>query len=96
MKIVITSKKPVLTPYGRLPAGRPIDVNDHLSKFLIERGDAVLFETKQAIDRPSEAAGKTEPSSASLAAQASQVTTPSESESGAKRRGRPRKEASSS
>lgn len=96
MKIVVTSKKPVLTTYGRLPANVPVDVADQLAKFLIERGDAVLFETKQAIDRPSEAAGKTEPSSASPAAQASQVTTPSESESGAKRRGRPRKEASSS
>jgi hypothetical protein len=96
MKIVITAKKPVLTTYGRLPANVPVDVADQLAKFLIERGDAVLFETKQAIDRPSEAAGKTEPSSASLAAPASQVTTPSESGSGVVKRGRgrPRKEAS--
>jgi hypothetical protein len=95
MKIVVITKKPVLTTYGRLPKDKPVDVNDHLARFLIERGDAVAFETKERMDRPSVAAGAMEPSSALPVAQASQVTMLSESEPGVKRRGRPRKEASS-
>lgn len=95
MKIVITSTKPVLTQFGRLPKGQAVDVPEQLAKFLIDRGDAVAFETKQAIDRPSVAAGTMESSSALPVAPASQVTTPSESEPGVKRRGRPKKEASS-
>jgi hypothetical protein len=46
MKILITTKKPVLTPQGRLPSGTPVDVEDQLGKFLMDEGLAVLFETK--------------------------------------------------
>lgn len=95
MKIVVINKKPVLTQFGRLPKDLPVDVPDQLAKFLIERGDAVALETKEKMDRPTEAAGTTEPLSASPVAQVSQQTTLSASESGVKRRGRPRKEASS-
>jgi stringent starvation protein B len=93
MKIVITSKKPVLTQFGRHPHGVTVDVPDQLAKFLIERGDAVCFETKEAMDRPSQAAGSTEPSSALPVAQASIEQTSSESENGEapKKRGRPKK-----
>lgn len=93
MKIVITSKKPVLTQFGRLPHGLSVDVPDQLAIFLIERGDAVRFETKEAMDRPTLAAGSTEPSSASPVVQASPEQTSNESESGEapKKRGRPKK-----
>jgi stringent starvation protein B len=93
MKIVITSKKPVLTQFGRHPNGVMIDVPDQLAKFLIERGDAVRFETKEAMERPLQAAGEMEQSSALPVAQASQEQMSSESDSGEapKKRGRPKK-----
>lgn len=94
MKIVVISKKPVLTPTGRLPKDIPVDVADQLGKFLIERGDAVLFEVKERIDRPFVDAGKMEQSSALPAAPALTSETLISSESGVKKRGRPRKEAS--
>lgn len=95
MKIVVINKKPVLTQFGRLPKDIPVDVPDQLAKFLIERGDAVALETKESMDRPTVAAGNQESLSASPVAPASQETTSSASESGVKRRGRPKKEASS-
>ena len=91
-KIVVTSRKPVLTSErGRLPMGIPVDVSGELARFLIEQGVAVLMETKERMDRPTEAAGLTAQSSALPAAQASTLTTSSESEPGVRRRGRPRK-----
>ena len=93
MKIVVVTKKPVLTPTGRLPKDIPVEVPDQLGKFFIERGDAVLFEVKERIDRPFVDAGKMEQSSALPAAQASTSETLISSENGAKKRGRPRKEA---
>lgn len=96
MKIVVINKKPVLTQFGRLPHGVPVDVPDQLAKFLIDRGDAVAMETKEKMDRPTVAAGTTEPLSASPAAPALPQTTLPSSEPGVKRRGRPKKEASSS
>lgn len=96
MKIIITSKKPVITAErGRLPKDIPVDVSPLLAQHLIEQGVAVLMETKEAMDRPTEAAGMEEPLSVSPVAQVSPQTTLSASESGVKRRGRPRKEASS-
>jgi hypothetical protein len=93
-KIVVTNKKPVLTQFGRLPRDIPTDVPHQLAVFLVERGDAVYLETKEAMDRPFVAAGIKELSSALPVAPASQSQTLSESASGVKRRGRPRKEAS--
>ena len=95
-KIVITSRKPVLTAErGRLPVNMPIDVSDLLAKHLMEQGVAVFFETKEKMDRPIVAAGTEEPLSALPVAHPSPMMTSSESDSGAKRRGRPKKEASS-
>ncbi len=96
MKIVVITKKPVLTQFGRLQKDIPVDVPDQLAKFLIERGDAVTFEVKERIDRPFVDAGKVEPLSAAPAGQASTSETLSTFDNGAKKRGRPRKEASSS
>lgn len=83
MRIVITSKKPVLTLTGRLPAGVPIEVKPQLAEFLIKRGEAVKAEVKEAQDRPIKAAGA--PLSASPVAQASPEQTSNESKPGAKR-----------
>ena len=95
MKIIVVSKKPVFTAErGRLPKDVPVDVSSILAKFLIDRGEAVLLETKEALNRPTEAAGMGALSSASPVAQVLQPTMLSESAFGAKRRGRPRKEAS--
>jgi len=95
VKIVVTSKKPVLTAEkGRLPKDIPVEVSDLLGKQLIESGVAVLLEVKERIDRPFVDAGKMESLSALPAAQASTSETLNSSVSGAKKRGRPRKEAS--
>ena len=94
MRIVITTRKPVLTDLGRLPQGIPVDVPPLLGKHLLESGAAVLYETKVAMDRPIVAAGVVAPSSASPVAPASPQTTQIESANGARKRGRPRKEAS--
>jgi hypothetical protein len=94
MKIVVTSKKPVLTAEkGRLPKDIPVEVSDLLGKQLIESGVAMLLEVKERNDRPFVDAGKTEPLSALPAAQALTNETLNSSSNGAKKRGRPRKEA---
>jgi hypothetical protein len=50
MKIIITSKKPVLTAEcGRLPSGVPVDVSDALGAFLVARGDAAKVEVKAPV-----------------------------------------------
>lgn len=95
MKIVVIAKKPVLTQFGRLAKNVPVDVPDQLAKFLIERGDALAYEVKERLDRPFVAAGKVESLSAAPAAQALPNETLSLSGAGEKKRGRPRKEASS-
>lgn len=94
MQIVITSKKPVLTEYGRFPMGHTVNVPLPLAQFLIARGDAVALETKQASERPSQAAGQVEPSQSLPVAQASTDQTATKSENGGKRRGRPLKDQS--
>lgn len=86
MKIVITSKKPLLTAsHGRLAKDAVIDLPDHLAQFFIDRNEAVRYETKVAQERPTQAAGKVEQLSALPVAQASQSQTLSASESGARR-----------
>ncbi len=58
MNIIITSKKPVLTQFGRLPMGMTVDVPDNLAQFLIDRGEAQAVETKVAQPEPVAAADK--------------------------------------
>lgn len=91
MKIHITSKKPVLTQHGRLAVGSTVEVQDQLAKFLIERGDAVAFEVKEALERPLLADGAEVSLSALPVVQASQPMIASESDHGAKKQVRPRK-----
>jgi hypothetical protein len=91
-KIIITSKKPVLTAErGRLPKDVPVEVSDLLAKHLLAQGVAVLMETKAKMDRPIVAAGKMEPSYVLPVAPVLPMTTLTESSNGAKKRGRPRK-----
>jgi hypothetical protein len=91
MKIVITAKIVRTSEYGNLVKDRIVEVPEHFAKFLIERGEAIRFETKEQMDRPTVTAGKVEPSSASPADQASPSPTLNSSEGGVKRRGRPAK-----
>lgn len=50
MKIHIESKKGCITDQGRFAHGQVVEVTDPLAKFLIERGDAKPFETKEVIE----------------------------------------------
>jgi hypothetical protein len=88
VKIVVTTKKILrTTKYGVLPQGKPVDIDESLAKFYISRGDAVRYETKEAMDRPSKAVGQ-EPLSALPAAQALPEQMESSLGSGVKKRGR--------
>ena len=93
MKIVITAKIVRTADYGTLAKDRVLEVPDHFAKFLIERGEAVRYETKEQMERPTVTAGKVEQLSASPAAQVSPQTTASASEPGAKRRRKSRAES---
>jgi len=91
MKIHITSKKPVLTQHGRFAVGSTVEVPHQLAQFLIARGDAVAFEVKEAIDRPSLAAGEVVQSSVLPVVQALPQTIVTESAPGAKKKAKTRK-----
>jgi hypothetical protein len=93
MKIVVTTDKPLRTlKYNVLPRNVPIEIDDRLAMFYITRGEAIRYETKEAIDRPSKAVGEEPPLSALPAGQALPQTTANELESGGKKRGRKKKE----
>ena len=81
---------------GALKKGRVVDLPDNQAREFLQRGWVEHYETKVIRERPIPADGREALSSASQVAQASPSLTVSESESGAKKRGRPRKEASSS
>jgi hypothetical protein len=53
MKILITSPKPILTQFGRLPKGMTVDVPEGLAQFLILRGEAAMLEIKTGEIDPS-------------------------------------------
>lgn len=89
MKIVITTKKPVIVPGGqRLPRDVPLDVSDALAKHLLEQGLALPLEVKEAQDRPTGGAGEGTQSSVPPVAQVSVKQTLPASPIG-KKRGRP-------
>jgi hypothetical protein len=92
MKVVLN--KVILDPrLGRLPKGVTVDLPVHRAEWHIARGEAVRIETKVAQENPSVGAGSAVQSSALPVAQASTQTTLKPSGDGAKKRGRPRKEA---
>lgn len=93
MIVVITAREMLHDRLGRLVKGRVVDVPDHQALEWLRRGYAQRYETKVMQERPYMAAGAMEPSSASPVAQVSQPQTLSESSTGAKKRGRPKKEA---
>lgn len=89
MKISITTRKPIFDDRaGKLSQGDTVEMPDHKAMFYIARGEAVHYETKVRHERPSMAAGATQPSSASPVAHPSPKTTASESEYGVKKRKR--------
>lgn len=88
MKVAVTAKVLLDDKLGRLTRGQVVEMLDHKANFFIARGDVERYETKVARDYPYSTAGKTVQLSASPAVEASQAQTLSESETGAKRRGR--------
>lgn len=95
MQITITTKKPVFDDvHGRLKEGDVIDVAAQKANFYIGQGLAMSYQTKVMQDRPSLGAGVTEPLSALPVAPVLPQTTVSESEPGAKKKGRKPKQSS--
>ena len=95
MKITITTKKkPIDDRLGRLEFNNTYDLPDHKALFYIHRGEAMLYETKVNQDFPCVADGLTAQSSALDLGRALPQTTVSESESGAKKKGRKPKQSS--
>ena len=96
MKIEFTTKKPVFDDiHGYIQQGEVVDMPDHKANFYMREGLATSYLTKVMQDRPCQAAGTTEPLSASPVAQALPQTTVNESANGVqpKKRGRKKKEA---
>lgn len=77
----IKTLRPIRLDHGAVKAGTVIDVPDVLARFFLSRGEAEMHV-------PFVQAGPVELSSASPVAQVSAETTLSESEPGAKKRGR--------
>lgn len=94
MKIIITSKKsPIDDRLGRLQAGKSYDLPDHKAMFYIQRGEAMLYETKVLQDFPSRTDGSTAQPSVLDQGRAYATKTLNESESGEKKRGRKPKQS---
>ena len=94
MKIEFVSDDAVFDDiHGRIVKGQVIDFPNHKAMFYLEEGVAVCYQTKVLQDRPLVVAGKVEPSSAAPADQAYATKTLNESNDGAKKRGRKKKEA---
>jgi hypothetical protein len=81
---------------GALRKGRVVDLPEKQAQEFLRKGWVERYETKVIRERPIPADGREALSSASQVAQASPSPTVSESEPGAKKRGRPRKEPLSS
>lgn len=71
--------------------GQVVDLPDHKAMFYVARGDAELYEVKTFRENPYKAVGETKPLSASPAVLVLPEQTSSASETGVKRKGRPRK-----
>jgi len=94
MKISMLNKKAIFDDkLGRLTQGQVVELPDHKARFFISRGEAELYETKVIRENPYKTAGEVLQPSASPAVLVLPKQTLGASESGEKRRGRPRKEA---
>lgn len=92
MKVSILKKAILDDKLGRLIHGQVVDLPEHKAQFYIGRGDAELYETKVFRENPSKTVGEIAQPSASPAVLVLPKQTLSESDSGAKRKGRPKKE----
>jgi hypothetical protein len=92
MKVSILKKTLLDDKLGRLIYGDIVDLPEHKARFFLERGDVELYETKVIRENPYKAAGLVEQSSVSPVALVLPQQTPSLSEDGAKKRGRPKKD----
>ena len=92
MKVSILKKTLLDDKLGRLMYGDIVDLPEHKARFFLERGDVELYETKVIRENPYQAAGVVAQSSVSPVALVLPPQTPSLSEDGAKKRGRPKKD----
>jgi len=92
MKVSILKKTLLDDKLGRLMYGEIVDLPEHKARFFLERGDVELYETKVIRENPYPAAGVVAQSSVSPVALVLPPQTPSLSEDGAKKRGRPKKD----
>jgi hypothetical protein len=96
MDVVIKCRMLHVDRLGALKQGQRVEnFPDRQAEEFIRRGFIERYETKVIREIPIEAGGRMESSSALPAAQASAQTTSKQSSDGAKKRGRPKKEASS-
>lgn len=92
MKVSILKKVIFDDKLGKLTAGQVVDLPEHKAVFYIERKDAEAYETKVIRENPYKAVGAMVQSSALPAALVLPEQTSSLSESGEKKRGRPKKD----
>lgn len=93
MKISMLNKKAIFDDkLGRLSQGQVVELPDHKAMFYVSRGEAELYETKVVRENPYKTVGVVSQPSASPAVLVLPEQTLSESETGVKRKGRPRKE----
>ena len=100
MQVTVKARTLLHDRLGRLRQGQTVDLPDAQAREFLRAGFVEHYQTKvihtapATPSNPSEAAGTEQPPSASPVAQASPQTTLSESESGKRKRGRPRKDRS--
>lgn len=94
MKVVVKDKKEIHLMDGPRVAGDVVDLPEKLALRYLERGAVERYEAKVVREVPLPDAGAAEPLSALPVAQVSAEPTAKQSESGAKKRGRPRKASS--
>jgi hypothetical protein len=94
VQVVVKEKKEIHLMDGPRYAGAIVELPEKVALRYLEAGAVERYETKVIREVPFPAAGAEEPSSASPAGQALPETTAKPSESGGKKRGRPRKQSS--
>ena len=92
MQVVVKAKQEIHLMDGPRVAGDVVDLPEKVALRYLAAGAVERYETKVIREVPFPVAGAAEPLSVSPAAQASPETTAKPSESGGKRRGRPRKQ----